>query len=220
MKKEEDRERYRQHPIYGTDFSKPTSQLIEDIRNQLVQSRGQLHDIMFGIGWEDRLDNVEGLINCGLTTLYHIKEEIIKFEIQTLDAKFGPSLKFSPRGIGLDLCPCCFICGSERRNPEANHYLHNISAFVASKEEGEKIVHWFSEFYGSGADAHNGARLDFRANEPNWIQLKVGACDKHLPYLEMLYKKTNQYGLIREIDISEVRAAAVKDEMEKAPDVE
>lgn len=209
MRTAEDRERYRQHPIYKTDFSKTTSQLIEDIRNQLVQSRGQLHDIMFGIGWEDRLDNVEGLINCGLTTLYHIKEEVTNSEIKQLDAKRGPSLKFSPRGIGLDICPCCFICGAERRNPEANDYLHNIAAFVSSKEEGGKIALWFSDY----ANVHNGARLDFRATEPDWIQLKVGACDKHLPYLEMLYNMTRQYGLIRKIDISEIRAKAVKDEM-------
>ncbi len=47
--------------------------------------------------------------------------------------------------------------------------MANIAAFVTSKEEGEEVVRWFGD----------GAYLDFRPSEPNWIQVKIGACEKH-----------------------------------------
>lgn len=68
-------------PLYGADMSKPISQLIEDVRSQLVRSRGQLWDIGFRYtGWTDRLASVEGLLTCGLVTLYHEKQEAIESE--------------------------------------------------------------------------------------------------------------------------------------------
>lgn len=73
---------HEQHkPIYGTDLSKPISELIEDVRKQLIQARGQLWDIGFRYtGWTERLAAVQGLLTCGLVTLHHDKEEAIKCE--------------------------------------------------------------------------------------------------------------------------------------------
>jgi hypothetical protein len=184
---------YRENPVYGTDFSRPVSVIIEELRNKMAELRGTIIDIKCGYPhWSGRIDCVEGLLTCGLVTLHNVNEEVIGFEINVADADIGPSLKFSPRGIGLDVCPCCFVCGTQERNQGSNHYLNNIAAFVDSKEEGEKIVGMF-----------NGkARLDYREREPNRIQLKVGACDKHLPNLELLYNTTKEnHGRIRQKNI-------------------
>ena len=196
---EKERERYKKSPIYGTDFNKPVSQLIEDVRNTITDARGKLQDIVYGVGWEDRLDHIMGLLTCGLVALHASKEEIYEFEVKRDDHKNGPSLKFGSRGIGLDICPCCFVCGTKIRDDEAaargNDYLHNIAAFVDTKEEGEKIVNMFVR----------GAYLDWRKSEPEWIQVKVGACTQHLPNLQKLNIITSYYNRIRLAHIEEAR---------------
>lgn len=71
----------RQRPIYGTDFSKPLSVLIEEARSDLAKIRGRLSDISFGyIGWREELACVEGLLTCGLVTLYGTKEKMEEHE--------------------------------------------------------------------------------------------------------------------------------------------
>jgi hypothetical protein len=82
---------------------------------------------------------------------------------------------FRPRGIGLDLTPGCYVCGGEQK------MYNNISGFVASRTDGQLIKHLFA----------TGARLDYRDHEPNWIQVKIGACDTHLPNLQHLYAFTS-----------------------------
>ncbi|RJQ28064.1 hypothetical protein C4565_04220 [Candidatus Parcubacteria bacterium] len=87
---------------------------------------------------------------------------------------------FRSRGIGLDETPGCFVCGGSTK-------LHsNIAAFVQCKEAGERIVKMFE----------TGARLDYREHEPDRIQVKIGACDKHFRNLEMLHNKTSETGTI------------------------
>lgn len=194
MKTQEDREHYRKHPIYKTDFSKPTSVLIEDIRSDIKNIRGRIFDIKEGIGWEVQLESVECLLTYVLTALYSHKKEMVKLEMAHDDIKNGPSLTFSPRGIGLDTCLSCFICGASKRHDEAGDYLGNLSAFVRNKQEGEEIVSWFTQ----------GARLDFRPSAPDWIQIKVGACDIHLPELNKLFELTSAYGLIRRKMIEDI----------------
>jgi hypothetical protein len=67
----------RSRPIYGTDFTQPLSKIIEGVRNQLAQARGQLSDIGSGFtGWRDRVENVEGLLTCGLIALHGVKTEM------------------------------------------------------------------------------------------------------------------------------------------------
>lgn len=144
-------------------------------------------------GWKDRVEHVEGLLTCGIVALANSNEEIVKFEIRKDDTERGQHLLFRTRGIGLDVCPCCFVCGATQRAPGANHYLNNIAAFVASREEGASIVEWFE----------GKAAMDFREKEPNWIQVKVGACDLHLANLQALDGQTGRYGVIRQRDIAD-----------------
>jgi len=85
---------------------------------------------------------------------------------------------FSPRGIGRDETPGCFVCGGKK------DLYHNIAAFVSNREAGERVVQMFPF----------GARLDFRPSTPYRVQVKIGACDAHLPVLEQLGKVTYDAG--------------------------
>ena len=79
----EGRIKYRDHPIWKTDFKKPLSELIEDIRTELSRVRGKVTDIIYGYDCTDlyrSIKDVEGLLTCGLVTLAHIKDERLKHE--------------------------------------------------------------------------------------------------------------------------------------------
>lgn len=159
-------ERAREHPIYKTDLSKPLAELVAIFRDQITTTRGQIRDVSSAFpGWKDELDAVEGLLTCGLVYLHNTKS---RMEQHTLQHEGGE--KFHPRGIGSDHTPGCFCCGGDPG------LYANISGFATSKESGEKIVAMFEY----------GARLDYRGYEPNWIQVKIGACKDHLPNLEKL----------------------------------
>ena len=73
------------------------------------------------------------------------------------------------RGVGIESGRPCFICGKE--------CFPNFAAFVESKADGENIVKWIGQ----------GARLDFRDYEPDWIQVKVYSCKEHRPLLSALH---------------------------------
>lgn len=100
---------------------------------------------------------------------------------------------FKSRGIGLDRCTC-FICNTDKRDELGSTYLNNISAFVECREAGERVVAMFP----------NGARLDYREREPDRVQVKIGACDTHLPNLQKLDLLTRD-GVITEMRIAESR---------------
>lgn len=68
------------------------------------------------------------------------------------DLRFGGA-------IGSDWVPC-FITGAPKR------LRSNITGFAESREAGERLVMLF----GGPQYAH----LDFRAHEPDWVQVKVG----------------------------------------------
>lgn len=166
-------ERARENPIYKTDFSKPLWQTIEALRHEITRVRGGLCDIRFAFPlWGDRVDNVEGLLTCGLIAMHGIAREMEKSELKAL----GDVVRWRSRGIGLDVAPGCFICGAALRHEGSIDYLNNVAAFVGSKEDGEKAVRFIGQ----------GARLDWREHEPTWIQVKVGACDEHITQLEAL----------------------------------
>lgn len=40
-------EKYIKNPLHGTDFSKPISEIIENVRNELTKTRGTLQDIIY-----------------------------------------------------------------------------------------------------------------------------------------------------------------------------
>lgn len=93
---------------------------------------------------------------------------------------------FKSRGVGLDHLDKCFVCGCN-----VNYITPNVSGFVESKEDGENIVPFFRE---------GSARLDYRDFEPNWIQVKIGACEEHEPCLDELHTLT-RHGTIRKRDV-------------------
>ncbi|NMB69846.1 hypothetical protein GYA27_01415 [candidate division WWE3 bacterium] len=93
---------------------------------------------------------------------------------------------FHSRGIGLDNC-ICFVCGTRDRTGRGHFCLNNIAAFVTCKAAGERVVAMFGR----------GARLDYREREPDRVQVKIGACDKHLSNLKKLEKLTEN-GVITE----------------------
>ncbi len=73
--------KYRDKPIFGTDLKRPLSEIITGIRRQLLEARNSIHDFEFGYpGWKERTQPVEGLLTCGLVTLYDVIEELKKFE--------------------------------------------------------------------------------------------------------------------------------------------
>lgn len=97
---------------------------------------------------------------------------------------------FASRGIGLDTTPGCFVCGG------SEGLRSNIAAFVECKRAGERVVAMFSQ----------GARLDCRDLEPDYVQVKVGACPAHLANLEQLNQFV-QGGIITHAHISEAMRA-------------
>ena len=101
----------------------------------------------------------------------------------------GEGESFHSRGVGLDTTPGCFVCGGDKR------LRKNIAAFIQCKEAGERIVAMFPQ----------GARLDYRDFEPDRVQVKIGACDTHLPNLQKLHELT-QNGVITSTHISEAQA--------------
>lgn len=100
---------------------------------------------------------------------------------------------FRSRGIGMDRVDC-FICGTQDRDGTGRSVLNNISAFVQCKNAGERVVAMFPQ----------GARLDYREFEPDRVQVKIGACDKHLSNLGMLDVLTRN-GIITEAHIAKAR---------------
>lgn len=88
-------------------------------------------------------------------------------------------LKFVSRGLGADYVPGCFLC--ESSEIDSKRMMCNLSGFVESKEDGEEVVKMFSR----------GAWLDYREREPNWIQVKVGACKEHEGNLSWLSLMTH-----------------------------
>jgi len=172
------------------------SKLIELARTQLSDSRRFLQEAIFEHGvFKEQLDNVRGLLTCGISTLYNIMQEASRFEIKCIDEKRGPHLRFAPRGIGLDANLYCFVCNARQRSPQAvNDYLHNIAAYVNSEADGRQVAEWF-----------NGtSHLDLR-RAPERIQFKVGTCSLHKPSLDFLFKTTSEYGVIRQKDVEEAR---------------
>ncbi len=125
---------------------------------------------------------------------------------------------FFSRGIGKDYIHGCFVCrdkGIDKYIKELKKELKahkkeftdeltdeeikrieesgrdrqledNIAGFVDTKESGERIVDKMFN--------NVGARLDYREHEPNWIQVKIGACPEHLDNLKDLDRYINETG--------------------------
>lgn len=76
-------ETFRNNPIFGTNLKRPMSEVIKEIRSNMVQLRGNITDFQFGFpGWGERTEPVEGLLTCGIVTLYNVLQELEKFEAE------------------------------------------------------------------------------------------------------------------------------------------
>ena len=106
-----------------------------------------------------------------------MNEEVLVTYCPTCHTKFEEkdSLFYNPRGIGSNWIPC-FICGKEN---EDGRCQSDMAAYVRGKEQGEKVVALF-------ASCGLSAKLDFRPSEPDYVQVKVGACQEHEPNLNFL----------------------------------
>ncbi len=163
-----------------------TSWRLNEVRDALSKLRSDIADLN---NKSHHAGYIEGYLSTGIVAMYHAVEDTKETELRMLDHAEGKGYKFSSRGIGTDCCPGCFACGPETSMESAS--MANIAAYIRTKEEGEIIVGWF-----------NGrARVDFRAHEPNYIQLKVGACEAHLENLEYLRILTDWYDVIRKTTI-------------------
>lgn len=159
--------------IYIADMDKPASYLIEKIRMQISDARGQLGDVNDEYK-ANGIEDVQGTLTAALVYLHSIKEDLYKRELAKNNA-----ISYSIRGIGSDNCNC-FICGGERG------LVSNISGYVNSKADGEKVVALFN----------GNAFLDYREREPNYIQVKIGACKKHKVNLTVLSDLLCERGMI------------------------
>jgi len=79
----------REHPIWNTDFSKKNSEIIEEVRIRLSRIRGTLYDIEYAYPvWKEYLEDVTGLLTCGLIVLADVAKEMEKVEekiVQTVE---------------------------------------------------------------------------------------------------------------------------------------
>ena len=91
-------------------------------------------------------------------------------------------LDFQPRGIGMDMC-MCFVPACREITIEMRA---NITAFVNSEKEGKQIVQMLGGL----------AIVDHREYEPDWIQVKLGACKDHVHKLEKLHQLVSLDGHI------------------------
>lgn len=97
---------------------------------------------------------------------------------------------FKSRDCGLDCnFKNCYACGCSLEK----YANHNLSGFVESKEQGESAVKLFRE---------GSAWLDYREREPNWIQVKIGACEDCKDCLNSLNKLTRVTSTINSLMIN------------------
>ncbi len=120
--------------------------------------------------------------------------------------------RFCPRGIGRNWLRC-FICGGPegpalkedgvRFEIGVGGCQADIASYVEGRAGGLRVQAMFVE-----AGLH--AFLDYRPNEPGYVQLKLGACKEHLPNLERLGRLTSQCGgwITPEIILAAVTARA------------
>lgn len=66
---------YRDHPIYGINLNRPFAEIIDELRHELVVTRGKIGDAgRANMGFKESLEDVEGALTCALVALYNIKE--------------------------------------------------------------------------------------------------------------------------------------------------
>lgn len=75
------------NPIYyknAEEMNKPLSELMEELRRDISNVRGKLHDIKSSYGWEDRIEHIEGGLSCLLIAMYSTMQEWEQFELKQM----------------------------------------------------------------------------------------------------------------------------------------
>ena len=71
------------NPIYyksSQEMDKPMSELINELRNELSETRGKLHDIKRSFGWGEWIEAYEGGLTCMISAMSNFQDHIKKFE--------------------------------------------------------------------------------------------------------------------------------------------
>lgn len=69
------------HAIFGTDLSKPASELIYEIRTEISRLRGRLQDIARDRSeWKDELSIAQGGLTCMIRALHDTQERMKESE--------------------------------------------------------------------------------------------------------------------------------------------
>jgi len=136
-------------------------------------------------------------------------EDTIVQSIQIMSMESSAE-KFQPRGIGLNWI-ACFVCyeikdgysdlidgkpggevvksifTADRKYYRGGYgsVQADMSSFVTDRAAGKRVVEMFAMHESS-------AYLDFRLHEPNYVQVKIGACERHLPNLRHLQQLTQE----------------------------
>lgn len=93
---------------------------------------------------------------------------------------------FKPRGVGNNWYPC-FICGHKPQQKcqyDMASFIDTSQGHVVTLTDPPLYTHPITDLFWEN-DIHVG-ELDYRASEPNRVQLKLGACGEHKPNLELL----------------------------------
>jgi hypothetical protein len=73
------------NPIYyksAEEMDKPTSELINELRNEITRTRGKLHDIKSSYGWDEWVEIYEGGLTCMISAMAHFQDELTRFEMK------------------------------------------------------------------------------------------------------------------------------------------
>lgn len=66
----------RAHPLTGIDLSRPLDAVFADIRREMVAVRRKLFDVRMGFtGWAEQVQEIEGLLTCGLIAMHRLQEQ-------------------------------------------------------------------------------------------------------------------------------------------------
>jgi hypothetical protein len=57
------------------EMDKPLSELMEQLRSEIVKTRGKLSDIKRSYGWDERIEHIEGGLTCILIAMWNTMEE-------------------------------------------------------------------------------------------------------------------------------------------------
>ncbi len=167
---------------------------LENARGDLAKARDEINRILASdVIARNECDHIPGTITSVLVAMHHGIEEVKKTEIRHVKDGF----RVANRGTGRDWVPYCFVCG---KNLEGFSNVDNISMFVESKEDGESIVD----------DVFSGrARLDYRPEFPDRIQLKAGTCGIHTHQLDRLSRMLTNLPVISKDIVEECKSLKV-----------